>query len=165
MDQSYIVKGNNPGLREVHPGQNYEYGQPGPMQTWHAPQESALREYLRVLIKRKFVVLGCLVAIFGAVLIASLKMTPIYEATGRIAINKPDNNLVTFKDSNNAAVDYYDPTDLDTEVSILQSDLLASLPHSVDLLLANLPYIARRDQRELADDVRHFEPEIASVPA
>ena len=125
MDQSYIVKGNNSGLREVQPGQNYEYGQPGLMQTWHAPQESALREYLRVLIKRKFVVLGCLVAIFGAVLIASLKMTPIYEATGRIAINKPDNNLVTFKDSNNAAVDYYDPTDLDTEVSILQSDLLA----------------------------------------
>ena len=60
MDQSYIVKGNNSGLREVQPGQNYEYGQPGLMQTWHAPQESALREYLRVLIKRKFVVLGCL---------------------------------------------------------------------------------------------------------
>jgi capsular exopolysaccharide synthesis family protein len=59
------------------------------------------------------------------VLIASLKMTPIYEATGRIAINKPDNNLVTFKDSSQAAVDYSDPTDLDTEVSILQSDLLA----------------------------------------
>jgi exopolysaccharide transport family protein len=125
MDPSYIVKGSNPGLREVHPGQNYEYGQPVSVQTWHPPQESALREYLRVLIKRKFVVMGCLVAIFGAVLIASLKMTPIYEATGRIAINKPDNNLVTFKDSANASADYSDPTDLDTEVSILQSDLLA----------------------------------------
>jgi exopolysaccharide transport family protein len=125
MDPSYIVKGSNPGLREVHPGQNYEYGQPTAVQAWHPPQESALREYLRVLIKRKFVVLGCLLAIFGAVLVASLKMTPIYEATGRIAINKPDNNLVTFKDSANAAVDYQDPTDLDTEVSILQSDLLA----------------------------------------
>jgi polysaccharide biosynthesis transport protein len=124
MDPTYIVKGNT-GLREVHPTQSYEYGQPAPLQTWHPPQESALREYLRVLIKRKFVVLGCLVAIFGAVLVASLKMTPIYEATGRIAINKPDNNLVTFKDSTAAPEEYSDPTDLDTEVSILQSDLLA----------------------------------------
>jgi len=124
MDPSYIVKGNS-GVREMQPAQNYDYAQPVSIQTWHPPQESALREYLRVLIKRKFVVLGCLVAIFGAVLVASLKMTPIYEATGRIAINKPDNNLVTFKDSSQAAVDYSDPTDLDTEVSILQSDLLA----------------------------------------
>jgi exopolysaccharide transport family protein len=124
MDSSYIVKGNT-GVRELQPGQSSEYGQPAPVQPWHPPQESALREYLRVLIKRKFVVLGCLVAIFGAVLIASLKMTPIYEAVGRIAINKPDNNLVTFKDSPNVVSDYSDPTDLDTEVSILQSDLLA----------------------------------------
>ena len=85
MDPSYIVSGNNPGLREVQPDQHFEYGPAAAMQAWQPPQESTLREYLRVLIKRKFVVVGCLVAIFGAVLIASLKMTPVYEATGRIA--------------------------------------------------------------------------------
>jgi uncharacterized protein involved in exopolysaccharide biosynthesis len=59
------------------------------------------------------------------VTIASLKMTPIYEAVGRIAINKPDTNLVNFRDSSNGGGDYSDPTtDLDTEVTILQSDLL-----------------------------------------
>jgi uncharacterized protein involved in exopolysaccharide biosynthesis len=52
-------------------------------------------------------------------------MTPIYEAVGRIAINKPDSNLVNFKDSQNAGGDFSDPTDMDTEVTILQSDLLA----------------------------------------
>jgi uncharacterized protein involved in exopolysaccharide biosynthesis len=52
-------------------------------------------------------------------------MTPIYEAAGRIAINKPDSNLVNFKDSANGGGDYSDPTDMDTEVTILQSDLLA----------------------------------------
>src|SRR6202007_1200372 len=88
-------------------------------------QESALREYLRVLIKRKWTVFGVLATIFSLVAIASFKMTPIYEAVGRIAINRPDTNLVNFKDSANTASDYSDPSDMDTEVSILQSDLLA----------------------------------------
>lgn len=87
-------------------------------------QESMLREYLRVLIKRKWLVIACIVGIFAVVAIASLRQTPIYEASGQIVINKADSNLVMFKDSM-PVVDYYDPTDLDTEVRILQSDLLA----------------------------------------
>jgi exopolysaccharide transport family protein len=125
MDPNYMVKGNAQGLREVESPHPFEASPSPALHVWHPPQESALREYLRVLIKRKWTVLGCLFIIFGVVLIASLKMTPIYEATGRIAINKPDTNLVNFKDSPNGGADYTDPTDLDTEVSILQSDLLA----------------------------------------
>jgi polysaccharide biosynthesis transport protein len=87
-------------------------------------QDSVLREYLRVLIKRKVVVISSVVMIFLLVLIATLRTTPIYEAAGTIAINKLDPGLITFKDSGNPA-DYYDPADLDTEVKILRSDLLA----------------------------------------
>ena len=87
-------------------------------------QDSAVREYVRVLIKRKWTVVACLVGIFVLVAIASLRQTPIYEAVGRIAVNKADSNLISFKDSM-PVVDYYDPSDLDTEVRILQSDLLA----------------------------------------
>jgi len=87
-------------------------------------QESTLREYLRVLIKRKWTVLTCLIGIFVVVAIASLRQTPVYEAVGQIAVNKADSSLITFKDSV-PVMDYYDPTDLDTEVRILQSDLLA----------------------------------------
>src|SRR5271163_2467546 len=87
-------------------------------------QDSTLREYLRVLIKRKWLVLSVLTGIFMVVAVASLRETPIYEATGRIAINKSDNNLISFKDSQ-PVLDYYDPADLDTEVRILQSDLMA----------------------------------------
>ena len=89
-----------------------------------ASQDSILRDYVRVLIKRIWVVLGTLAVVFGATLIASLRATPIYDAVGSIAINKPDPMLMSLRDSNNAS-DYYDPTDLDTEVRILQSDLLA----------------------------------------
>ena len=87
-------------------------------------EESTVREYLRVLIKRKWIVAGCICGIFFVTLVASLRQTPIYEAVGRIAVNKPDSNLITFKDSQ-PVVDYVDPSDLDTEVRILQSDLLA----------------------------------------
>ena len=87
-------------------------------------QESTLREYMRVLIKRKWIVLASIVGIFFVTLVASLRQTPIYEAVGRIAVNKSDPNIITFKDSG-PVVDYLDPSDLDTEVRILQSDLLA----------------------------------------
>src|SRR5215813_10350006 len=87
-------------------------------------QDSVLREYLRVLIKRKFVVLSAIVVIFLMILIATLRMVPIYDVAGSIAINKLDPGLITFKDSQGSG-DYYDPADLDTEVRILKSDLLA----------------------------------------
>src|SRR5947207_771841 len=90
-----------------------------------AAQDSILREYLRVLIKQKWVVLGTLAAIFGASLIATLRITPIYDAVGSIAINKPYPMLQNLRDAGNSGMDYYDPTDLDTEVRILRSDLLA----------------------------------------
>jgi capsular exopolysaccharide synthesis family protein len=52
-------------------------------------------------------------------------MTPIYEASGTIEINKPDANL-NFQNSATFNLDYYDPTELETELKILQSDLLAT---------------------------------------
>jgi len=87
-------------------------------------QESTLREYLRVLIKRKWMVIAVVGGIFMVIAVASLRQTPIYEAVGRIVVNKADSNLITFKDSA-PVLDYYDQSDLDTEVRILQSDLMA----------------------------------------
>jgi exopolysaccharide transport family protein len=86
--------------------------------------ESALRDYLRVLVKRKWIVISCFVIIPTLVLLASLRMTRIYEASGRIAINRVDTGLMSLKE-NSGVSDYSDPAELDTEVSILQSDLLA----------------------------------------
>lgn len=88
-------------------------------------QDSSLREYLRILIKRKWVVVGSLVLIVGVVAISTLRSTPIYDAVGSIAINKMDPVVLNLKDSVSTGADYYDPTDLDTEVRILKSDLLA----------------------------------------
>jgi succinoglycan biosynthesis transport protein ExoP len=127
MDTGPLIQANGQMIREVQPPYPLEFGRQlftGIYPTTPA-QDSALREYLRVLIKRKWMVLSCLAGIFLMVAIASLKMTPIYEASGSIAVNKTDPGLVNFKDSGSMSVDYYDPADLDTEVKILQSDLLA----------------------------------------
>ncbi len=131
-----LVQANNPNVREIQPanvdpgrhglGANGFSGNPGPrVYPELLSQESALGEYIRVLVKRKWTVVACLVTIFSVVAVASLKMTPVYEASGSIAINKPDSGLVNFNNSPTFSVDYYDPTELETEVKILQSDLLA----------------------------------------
>ena len=117
---------NGDALRELHPGEPAEFLRPISSALYNVlpAQESTLREYLRVLIKRKWMVTAVVAGIFLAVAVASLRQTPIYEASGQIVVNKADSNVITFKDSM-PVVDYYDQSDLDTEVRILQSDLLA----------------------------------------
>src|SRR5580698_11131201 len=127
MDFGSLVPANNQAIREMQPTQGFDLGRQGGSQFYpNLPsQESALGESVRILLKRKWVIIACLVTIFSVVAIASLKMKPIYEASGSIEINKPDSGLVNFSNSPTFNVDYYDPTELETEVMILQSDLLA----------------------------------------
>src|SRR6266446_4201079 len=126
MDASQMIPANGQGLREAPPILPIEVSRPA-APTYYPQlqaQDSMLREYLRVLIKRKWVVISSVLIIFGVVATATMRTTRIYEAAGSIAINKTDPALLNLKDSANGAIDY-DPSDLDTEVSILRSDLLA----------------------------------------
>jgi exopolysaccharide transport family protein len=134
MDSGPLVPANvqanvhpNPSLLREMPPLGADFGRQAAPRVYPEllSQESALGEYFRILVKRKWSVLACLVSIFSAVAIASLKMTPVYEARGTIAINKADSGLVNFNNSPTFNVDYYDPTEMETEVRILQSDLLA----------------------------------------
>src|SRR6266571_431572 len=126
MDFGPLVPASNPALREVLPTQNLDMGRPlGPrLYTDLPPQESPVGESLRILRKRKWVILGCLGLIFSVIAIASMKMPKVYEANGTIEINKPDPSL-NFQNSTTFSLDYFDPTELETDMKILQSDLLA----------------------------------------
>ncbi len=121
-----LVPRNGDGLHEIQATEPAAFIKPPGSTLYSAvpAQDANLREYFRVLIKRKWLILGCIAGIFFVVAIASLRQTPIYEAVGQIVVNKADSNLITFKDSM-PVVDYYDQSDMDTEVRILQSDLLA----------------------------------------
>src|SRR5271169_3914628 len=94
MDFGSLVPASNP-VREMQPTPGLDLGRPtGPRLYPDLPsQESTIGETFRILLKRKWVVITCLVAIFSVVAIASLKMTPVYEAGGTVEINKPDASL------------------------------------------------------------------------
>jgi succinoglycan biosynthesis transport protein ExoP len=125
MESGPLVQANNQLVRDIPPGQGFDLSRPSPtIYPQLPPQESAIGEYARVLIKRKWLILASLGVIFSAVAIASLKMTPVYEAGGTIEINKPDASL-SFQNTATFSLDYFDPTELETELKILQSDLLA----------------------------------------
>jgi succinoglycan biosynthesis transport protein ExoP len=126
MDFGPLVPASNPAVREIQPTQNFDMGRPtGPRLYPDLPsQESAVGESLRILLKRKWIIIACFTTIFSVVAIASLKMPKVYDARGTIEINKPDASL-NFQNSTTFSLDYYDPTELETEIRILQSDLLA----------------------------------------
>ncbi len=124
---SGLIRTSEHIVRDVQPSFQAEFQrQLGPQISAPGPsQESVLREYFRVLVKRRWVVLATLGIVFGIVAIATVRATRIYDASGSIAINKPDSFFLNFKDSGGGEMPYSDTSDVDTEVRILQSDLLA----------------------------------------
>jgi polysaccharide biosynthesis transport protein len=126
MDFGPLVPESNPVVRELQPAQSLDLGRTGGPRLYpNLPsQESPIGESIRILRKRKWIILTCLATIFSVVAIASLKMPKIYEANGTIEINKPDASL-NFQNSTTFSLDYFDPTELETDMKILQSDLLA----------------------------------------
>ncbi len=126
MDSGPLTPLNGQILHDLQPRFPIEFSRTGSSGPYPGvpTQDSLLREYMRVLIKSKWVVIGSVALVVAVVAISTLRSTPIYEAVGSIAINKMDPVTFNLKDSS-SSVDYYDPTDLDTEVRILKSDLLA----------------------------------------
>jgi exopolysaccharide transport family protein len=126
MDAGPLVPLNGQSLSERQRRFPIEFNRdPGPeAYPGLSTHDSLLREYVRVLIKSKWVVIASVALVVGVVTISTLRTKPIYEAVGSIAINKMDPVTFNLKDSS-SSVEYYDPADMDTEVRILKSDLLA----------------------------------------
>lgn len=169
MDSGPLVPANGQALREGQAPFPLDFNRAAGPNLYPAPstQDSILREYLRVLIKRKWVVLFSVALIFALIAIATLRSTRIYEASGSIAINKADPAIVNFKNDGNGTADFYDPSDLDTEVSILRSDLLA-LQVIKQLSLEKRPEFGGRGEApstslELTTD--ELQPDSASASA
>jgi capsular exopolysaccharide synthesis family protein len=85
--------------------------------------EIHLKDYLRVVVKRKWVVLAVFVAVVTTVAIATFRQRPVFQATAQLQIEKENPNILSIKevmelDASNA--DYYQ-----TQYRILQSRTLA----------------------------------------
>ncbi len=85
--------------------------------------ESPFRQYWQVLLKRKWVVLACTVGMLALVGVASLRMPKIYDSTSRMAISKSDQAAQSLHEG--GADDYIDDAEMETQVRIVQSDVLA----------------------------------------
>jgi succinoglycan biosynthesis transport protein ExoP len=89
-------------------------------------QQFFLLDYWRVLVKRRWVILGSLVFVLAAAVVVSLRTTPMYRAAGQITISAENPNPLGFKENtatteNGSNVN----VDLATQVRILKSDAIA----------------------------------------
>lgn len=89
-----------------------------------ATLEPSLLEYWRLLLKRKWTIVSCVIVITVLVAVHSFRMVKLYDAYGRIAINRPNTDALGFKQTAES-YDDDDYTGLDTQAQILESDAIA----------------------------------------
>ena len=104
-------------------------------------EEVHLRDYLRVIIKRRWMIAAVFLILVTTVTISNLSMDPVYRATTQILIDKGNPNVVNIEEvvGINADRDYYQ-----TQYEILKSKSLA-LKVIKDLDLKNIPEFAPKD--------------------
>ena len=82
-----------------------------------------LREYLRVILKRKWIVITIFTVIVITAAIQAFTATPIYKATTRLIIDKENPNVVSIQEVmavNASGTDYYQ-----TQYKIIESRSVA----------------------------------------
>jgi len=89
-------------------------------------RETTIRDYWLILRKQRWTIIAFASVVLILTTIATFKTTPIYDAVGRIAINRESADALPFKDSSSTPVADEDYTiAMETQVRILHSDNLA----------------------------------------
>lgn len=94
------------------------------MDNFQTETEIYLRDYISVVLKRRWTIITFVVVVVTIATIGSLKMIPIYRATTQLLIEKENPNVVTFNEVigiNVSEQDYYQ-----TQYIILKSRSLAA---------------------------------------
>lgn len=140
MDEKETTQGNlSQSLARTGP---QALGEPRQIIDVSAEEAPHLLDYWRVIVKRRWVVLSCLLILFTTVMIGTLKQKPVYAGRVLIEINPEQPNVLNFKE-----VLQISSTDVDsyreTQYRILQSRTLAEKVVQ-DLELYRLPEFYRR---------------------
>jgi capsular exopolysaccharide synthesis family protein len=102
---------------------------PGRYQPASPPGEGAfLLDYWSILKKRKWILAAFLVIFTSLATLVTLRMTPIYDAVGRVAINRENPMNLGLKDDvgSSEMEDFDYNVVLETQIRILQSDAIAA---------------------------------------
>ncbi|MCH7780792.1 MAG: polysaccharide biosynthesis tyrosine autokinase [Acidobacteria bacterium] len=131
--------------------------------SWGAERdEIGFREYWRVLVRRRNVVLTCLVVTVLTVMFLTLLSTPEYVATTTLQIERQGPEILNFKD-----ILGYDPAGYqdfyETQYKILQSRRVREL--TVERLdLANLPEFLARKGSPVSRGLRWIKSSVKGAP-
>ncbi|MFC1668650.1 GumC family protein [Chlamydiota bacterium] len=118
--------------------------------------EIHLKDYGDILLKRKWVIFASFIIIVFSVLLISLRMTPIYEASTRILIEKEKGRLLSFDEV--YAIDTFQDDYYHTQYNILKSRTILERVFS----LLNL---GQKDEfRKYIDPIPHFLEKIQINP-
>lgn len=93
-----------------------------------------LRDYLKVIRKRRYIVLTCFIIIFALVLLATLSTQPVYMASTKVLIEKVSQPVLPGTYAN----DYVDPDFYETQFQLIKSSAVAK--KVVDLLYLDKTY-------------------------
>lgn len=140
MDEKETTRGNlSQSLARPAPE---ALGEPRQIIDVSAEEAPYLPDYWRIVVKRRWVVLSCLLILFTTVMIGTLKQKPVYAGRVLIEINPEQPNVLNFKE-----VLQISATDVDsyreTQYRVMQSRSLAQRVVQ-DLELYRLPEFYRR---------------------
>ncbi len=85
-------------------------------------QRKHIREYYRLVMKRKWVILSCIAIALTLATIYSLRQIPIYQATAKLEIDQESENILPYQSVNQQSNYYYDYQEfLQTQIKHLTS--------------------------------------------
>ena len=85
--------------------------------------ENPLFQYWRIFATHKWAILGCTIVVLLLGTVYTIRKAPLYEAVGRVAINREASLSLGLRDVESVDTDYVDyNVALETQVRILQSD-------------------------------------------
>lgn len=88
---------------------------------WIEPQAIHVREYLRILRKRVWLIVACFLVVVVTVAVATYLERPIYRAATRVVLERQAPRVVNFQDST-SPVEWWDRTEFfQTQVQIIRS--------------------------------------------
>jgi polysaccharide biosynthesis transport protein len=93
------------------------------------PHVPSLWDYWPILLRHKWTILSAVVVALVMGTVVAFSTTPIYEAVGRIVINREGADTAGLKNADAGASDSYDDymVAMDTQTHVLQSDAIAKL--------------------------------------
>src|ERR1700690_2257018 len=139
----------------------------------HVP---SLWDYWPILLRHKWTILAAVLVALAMGTVVALSTTPIYEAVGRIVINREGADTAGMKNADAGASDSYDDymVAMDTQTHVLQSDAIAKLVIS-KLNLDSDPAFAGKGAAPSARDIEphreaalvgnfHRSLQVSSIP-